>query len=396
MTLRLRRKRQTTAPALAAAKRINRYAKAALCAMTALAMAVSPADAAMLKWRAYRPPEIRPETAAEKADAEAFASKTKIQQASHDESSHPQSRLVQQKQANEVRRADNRQVGGPNPFSDPFEDGGKPVKRVAAQATDAPRRYEEPGIPDHFPERPADQPADAATDPRRSPPNANELEKSVPEDYFPEEPLPKFPQNEPQELPSAQPEEPYIPEQPDSPSLSDELRSFDSNKPAATATDCKAEKSDCSDALAKLKSNTLSNIDLSIDVSGVEGQDFPCECAFGIGETFEGRNWGCVTYHWKASGLCHKPLYFEQVAVERYGHSAPPLVQDVLCGVHFFASLPALPYMMGLCPPDECQYSLGYYRPGNCAPYLIDPIPLSLRAGLFEAGAIVGGILIIP
>lgn len=160
--------------------------------------------------------------------------------------------------------------------------------------------------------------------------------------------------------------------------------------------DCTDDKADCVDAYARLKNNTLANIDLSINVSGVEGLDYPCECPFAVGETFEGRNWPKITYHWKASGLCHKPLYFEQVAVERYGHSALPVLQDIISGAHFFASVAVLPYSMGLCPPDECQYSLGYYRPGNCAPYLIDPIPLSMRAGLFQATAIVGGILIIP
>ena len=200
------------------------------------------------------------------------------------------------------------------------------------------------------------------------------------EDYFPEETLPALPGDEPAADAS--------------PSLSDELRAAETD--SAKSIDCKDEKLDCADALAKLKLNTLANIDLNINISGVEGKEFPCECEFGLDETFEGRHWACVTYTWKASGLCHKPLYFEQVAVERYGHSAPTIVQDVLCGVHFFATLPALPYAIGLCPPDECQYSLGYYRPGNCAPYLIDPIPFSMRAGLFQAGAIVGGILIIP
>ena len=372
-----------------------------LFALTALSLAISPTDAAILKWRAYRPPEIRPETEAEKADAEAYANKRQVQPASH-ESRQPHSRIVQQSPSNEVRRADNRQVGKADPFSDPFEDRGQPVKNVAAKATNAQPRYEEPSIPDHFPE----PKADAASEPPR---DSNEPEKLIPEDFFPEERVPGASQNEAprspeerlsplpeEELRSLPEEEPAPPAQLDSPSLSDEFRSSEPYTSNPNTTDCKSEKADCSDALAKLKSNTIANIDLSIAVSGVEGQDFPCECAFGIGETFEGRNWTCVTYHWKASGLCHKPLYFEQVAVERYGHSAPPLVQDVLCGVHFFASLPALPYMMGLCPPEECQYSLGYYRPGNCAPYLIDPIPLSLRAGLFEAGAIVGGILIIP
>jgi hypothetical protein len=42
------------------------------------------------------------------------------------------------------------------------------------------------------------------------------------------------------------------------------------------------------------------------------------------------------------------------------------------------------------------MYALGHYRPGNCAPYTIDPVPISLRGAAFEAGAWVGGVFIIP
>lgn len=103
-----------------------------------------------------------------------------------------------------------------------------------------------------------------------------------------------------------------------------------------------------------------------------------------------------LTYTWKASALCHKPLYFEQIQLERYGHDAGPIVQPVISGAHFFGAVLLLPYSMGIEPPQECVYPLGYYRPGDCAPYMIPPFPLSLRAAAYEAGAIAGGILIIP
>ncbi len=45
---------------------------------------------------------------------------------------------------------------------------------------------------------------------------------------------------------------------------------------------------------------------------------------------------------------------------------------------------------MGLYPPRECIYTLGYYRPGDYSPYIFDAIPLSMRAALFEAGAWTG------
>jgi hypothetical protein len=55
-----------------------------------------------------------------------------------------------------------------------------------------------------------------------------------------------------------------------------------------------------------------------------------------------------------------------------------------------------LPYKMGLETPCECIYPLGYYRPGSCAPYLLDPFPFSVRAAAFEAGAVLGGVFLIP
>jgi len=108
------------------------------------------------------------------------------------------------------------------------------------------------------------------------------------------------------------------------------------------------------------------------------------------------RGWAPVTFTWKASALCHKPAYFEQVQVERYGHSVGPLFQPIVSGAHFFLSVPLLPYKMGLYPPNECLYTLGHYRPGSCAPYMLDPLPLSLRAALFEAGAWTAAVFVIP
>lgn len=121
----------------------------------------------------------------------------------------------------------------------------------------------------------------------------------------------------------------------------------------------------------------------------------PTECSLG-GEQFEQREWLPSTMTWKASGLCHKPLYFEEVQLERYGHSAGTVLQPALSGAHFFLNIATLPYQMGMSPPNECEYALGYYRPGNCAPWLLPPVPLSVRGGLMQAGAVLGGIYMIP
>ncbi len=126
-----------------------------------------------------------------------------------------------------------------------------------------------------------------------------------------------------------------------------------------------------------------------------KGDLFPAECPLGAGP-FQPRMWAMTTYTWKASGLCHKPLYFEQVTLERYGHSFAPLLEPVVSGAHFFATLPILPYKMGINPPWECQYPLGYYRPGSCAPHMIMPFPISLRGALVEGGVATGLVFLIP
>jgi hypothetical protein len=96
------------------------------------------------------------------------------------------------------------------------------------------------------------------------------------------------------------------------------------------------------------------------------------------------RDWRMCTFTWKASSLCHKPLYFEDVQLERYGHSAGPFLQPLFTTAHFFSNVLLLPYNMGVYPPNECRYPLGHYRPGSCAPWLVPAFPLSERGAKAE------------
>ena len=108
------------------------------------------------------------------------------------------------------------------------------------------------------------------------------------------------------------------------------------------------------------------------------------------------QSWATTTVAWNASALCHKPAYFETEQLSRYGHTLGPVGQPIASAAHFFLTVPILPYKMGLQPPGECVYSLGYYRPNSCAPYIVPPVPLSLRGGLFQAGAVTGAVFAIP
>ena len=228
-------------------------------------------------------------------------------------------------------------------------------------------------------------------------------------DPFPEEKVPQPlgaeesstsdvpPMNEPQR-PAAAPREPLT--DPEDPLYQ---REPSMNEPDSTTPDvevlitpetdqsCASEKQDCEKAIESLRGRDIRKIIVGIQIEGeggkpaIEGRDYPCECALGLRTTFPGRHWGPMTFTWKASAQCHKPLYFEDVQLERYGHSWNPVLQPFLSAGHFFVSVPLLPYKMGLTPPCECMYTLGYYRPGDCSPYMIEPTPLSLRAGAFQA-----------
>ena len=138
----------------------------------------------------------------------------------------------------------------------------------------------------------------------------------------------------------------------------------------------------------KLAYSRLSQADLAA-VS--EFWRLPEVCVIGNRGGSPYRDWTPQVVTWKASNLCHKPLYFENTQLERYGHSRGPIAQPIHSTLHFFTRLVAVPYMTGICPPNECEYALGYYRPGNCAPWLREPIPISLegirREALFVTGA---------
>jgi hypothetical protein len=155
-------------------------------------------------------------------------------------------------------------------------------------------------------------------------------------------------------------------------------------------------KESCSKSLQNLRAYTVDKVDLKIVISGTEGEDYPIECSIDDGTMHAGRCWEQTTYMWKASAMCHKPLYFEDEQLERYGHSFSPCIQPFVSGAHFFTHVPVLPYCMGVEPPNECIYALGHYRPGDCAPYMCNPIPISPRGALFEAGAVVGTAAAIP
>lgn len=109
------------------------------------------------------------------------------------------------------------------------------------------------------------------------------------------------------------------------------------------------------------------------------------------------RGWPMIGYQWKASCLCHQPLYFEEINLERYGYGCCDCLQYGASAAHFFATVPALPYLMAVDCPCECDYTLGHYRPGSCPPWRFHwPPCCDTLAAASEAGVLTGLIFLIP
>lgn len=129
-----------------------------------------------------------------------------------------------------------------------------------------------------------------------------------------------------------------------------------------------------------------------------EGERRPeCPREIRLGEgTYEGRFMPETVFTWEASNLYHNPLYFEDPQLERYGHTHGHYVQPFISGGRFVTQMMGLPYQMTLHPLCSKRYTLGWYRPGECAPKQIYQIPLNLHAAAVTAAFYTGMIYAIP
>ena len=107
-------------------------------------------------------------------------------------------------------------------------------------------------------------------------------------------------------------------------------------------------------------------------------------------------SWDWSVTHWAAANTFSNPRYFEDVMLERHGHKRWGHLQPIASGVRFFTTLPLLPYKMAIRPACDCEYTLGYYRPGSCAPALYQRPPRDRKAILVESAAVAGAIIAFP
>jgi hypothetical protein len=104
------------------------------------------------------------------------------------------------------------------------------------------------------------------------------------------------------------------------------------------------------------------------------------------------RVWEPNRKYWAAAATCHMPLYFQDAALERYGHSTEQffgtfgrylsypvddprqsnqrnqITQPMFSAGLFLAQIALLPYNLIVDPPWEAEYDLGYHRPGDRIP----------------------------
>lgn len=152
---------------------------------------------------------------------------------------------------------------------------------------------------------------------------------------------------------------------------------------------------DAADAQSQFK--PLSEIKVGMQL---EGEQVPTDCSVNVflGVQEGGAMTASITeFHWAPANFFHQPLYFEDTPLERYGQSISPHWQPVISGGRFFLTFPIIPYKIGVDHPHDCVTNLGYYRPGICAPCVMQlPPPFQCSAGLLQAATTVGIVLLVP
>lgn len=114
------------------------------------------------------------------------------------------------------------------------------------------------------------------------------------------------------------------------------------------------------------------------------------------GEQYAPRNFPDVAMCWAPPDTKYYPLYFQDPALERYGHTHHHLLQPVISSARFSGQLVMMPYQMTIDPPWDLQSPLGWYRPGDVVPKLRYPFPWNTKAAAMQAAAVTGFIYVIP
>jgi hypothetical protein len=113
--------------------------------------------------------------------------------------------------------------------------------------------------------------------------------------------------------------------------------------------------------------------------------------------TGSARPWEDTYVCWSAPSFYHRPLYFEQPNLERYGHyHGNNLLQSAVSAAHFFGSVWVLPYKVGASPWCDCHYTLGRCRPGDCVAHRLERPEISPRGIALQAAVTTGAVFVVP
>lgn len=86
---------------------------------------------------------------------------------------------------------------------------------------------------------------------------------------------------------------------------------------------------------------------------------------------------------WQAHNFYHRPLYFEQQNVERHGNRRA--FNNLASPIHFFATIPRLPYKIGEQSPFQRVYTHRQIRPGDYTQFRIQQPTESRRGNALQA-----------
>ena len=130
-----------------------------------------------------------------------------------------------------------------------------------------------------------------------------------------------------------------------------------------------------------------------------DGKRLPPDCSQLFSEARDGNYRRFDTnfcFHWEPTNFLRRPVYFDDVPLERYGQSKSELLQPGISASRFVLSTPMLPYRMALDPPWRCVSNLGHRPPGDCVPCIKQVPPIQGNATFVEAAVAVGLVFLLP
>jgi len=129
---------------------------------------------------------------------------------------------------------------------------------------------------------------------------------------------------------------------------------------------------------------------------GIRDEDFAMHP---LPETADERmmGWNWSVCQWAAPNTFSNPRYFEDRMLERHGHRRfSCYLQPFASGARFVSDTLLLPYEMAIRPGCDCEYTLGYYRPGSQVPGFFQRPPYDRDAVIIQSAYTAGAMIILP